>query len=381
MRIALVCPYDWSVEGGVRTHARQLSQRFREWGHAVTVYAPASDPEAADGEVMVMGTPHRVPALGSVARITFSWLYRQVRAELRKSQFDIVHLHEPLAPLLPYFFLRHSNAINIGTFHAAYEGRHMYGYTRPLTRRWFDKLHGRIAVSPAARRLVSAYFPGEFTIIPNGIDFEFWARPREPWPEFQDGKKNILFVGRPEKRKGLDYLLRAYLMLRKRREDIRLIVAGAGDFSRYQEKLAGYDDIVFRPNVPYDELPRYHYTADVMCCPNTGGESQGYVLMEALATGRAVVASDIEGFAGVVTDGEHGVLVPPRSAARLAGAINELLDDEKRRRELGTRGRERASEYSWETVAARVLEYYRQVMSEPSVPEGGRQRLRQSVSQ
>jgi phosphatidyl-myo-inositol alpha-mannosyltransferase len=363
VKIALVCPYDWCVEGGVRTHVRQLAHHFREWGHDVTIFAPASDPDAAKDDITVMGYPRRVRASGSVARITFTWQSRQVKDALAAGNFHIVHIHEPLMPLLPYHFLKHSSAVNIGTFHAAREGgSRIYGYTRPLTKRWFRKLDGKIAVSAAAAGLVSRYFAGYYNIIPNGIDYEYWSERREPLPEFQDGKRNILFVGRPEKRKGLKYLLRAYMMLREQRDDVRLIVVGAGDFGRYERLMRDYDDVVFEANVPYDRLPRFHYSADVMCCPNTGGESQGYVLMEALATGLPVVASNIEGFAGVVTDGLDAVLVPPREPKAIADAIGGLLDDPGRARELGCRGQRRAEDYSWDKVARRVYSYYERVL-------------------
>jgi phosphatidyl-myo-inositol alpha-mannosyltransferase len=227
---------------------------------------------------------------------------------------------------------------------------------------------------------VSRYFAGYYNIIPNGIDYEFWSRPREPWPEFQDGKKNILFVGRPEKRKGLKYLLRAYMQLRECRDDTRLIIVGAGNFLRYQRLMKGYGDVVFRPNVPYEDLPRFHYTADVMCCPNTGGESQGYVLMEALATGLPVVASNIEGFAGVVTDGLDAVLVPPKTEEPLADALNALLDDPERRRELGSHGQRRAEDYSWDKVARRVLSYYERILHEHHVLHRESQTVADSVA-
>ncbi|MEJ5222798.1 MAG: glycosyltransferase family 4 protein, partial [Tepidiforma sp.] len=208
MKIALVSPYDWCVEGGVKTHIRHLAASFRAWGHEVVIFAPASEPGRVRDEVHVMGRPFSMRVSGSVARITFAWKSPEVKRVLQEHRFDVVHLHEPLMPLLPYHFLRYSKAVNVGTFHAAKEGgNRFYGYTTPLTRRWFRKIEGKIAVSPAAVKLVSRYFPGYFNIIPNGIDYEHFAGPAEPFPEFMDGKKNILFVGRPEKRKGLTYLL------------------------------------------------------------------------------------------------------------------------------------------------------------------------------
>lgn len=365
MRIAMVSPYDWCVEGGVKSHIKHLAAYFREWGHEVTIFAPASDPLKARDEIVVMGKPWSMRVSGSVARITFAWKSPEVKRVFQEYRFDVVHLHEPLMPLLPYHFLRYSRAVNVGTFHAAKEGgNRFYGYTTPLTKRWFRKLDGKIAVSPAAVKLVSRYFAGYFNIIPNGIDYEHFATPCEPMEEFVDGKHNILFVGRPEKRKGLKYLLRAYLRLREQVPNTRLIVVGAGDFTRYQRLFARFPDVVFRPNVPYADLPRYYRTATVFCCPNTGNESQGYVLLEALASGAAVVASNIEGFAGVMTHEEEGLLVKPKDPAAIAAAVTRLIKNPRLRKELSLRGTALAQHYSWDNIAHRVLSYYERLLYE-----------------
>ena len=365
MKIAMVSPYDWCVEGGVKSHIKHLAAYFREWGHEVTIFAPASDPLSARDEVVVMGKPWSMRVSGSVARITFAWKSPEVKRVFQEYHFDVVHLHEPLMPLLPYHFLRYSRAVNVGTFHAAKEGgNRFYGYTTPLTKRWFRKLDGKIAVSPAAVKLVSRYFAGYFNIIPNGIDYEHFATPCEPMDEFVDGKHNILFVGRPEKRKGLKYLLRAYLRLREQVPNTRLIVVGAGDFTRYQRLFARFPDVVFRPNVPYTDLPRYYRTATVFCCPNTGNESQGYVLLEALASGAAVVASNIEGFAGVMTHEEEGLLVKPNDPAAIAAAVTRLIKNPRLRRDLSLKGTALAQHYSWDNIAHRVLSYYERLLYE-----------------
>ncbi len=365
MRIALVSPYDWCVQGGVNNHIAHLTRKFREWGHEVTIFAPASDPEQVKNECVVMGRPRSVPVSGSVARITFAWKSPDVKAVLAEGNFDIVHLHEPLMPLLPYHFLRYSSAANVGTFHAAREGgNRLYDYTRPLTRRWFRKLEGKIAVSPAAVALVSRYFAGYFNIIPNGIEYEHFAADHEPLPEFDDGRTNILFVGRPEKRKGLKYLLRAFIQMRQQDPNLRLIVVGAGDLSRYERLMRPFPDVVFRSNVPYNELPRYHRSAHIFCAPNTGNESFGIVLLEAMAAGVAVVASNIEGFAGVITDEIDGVLFRPKDDESLAAAILGLVRDPVRRARIASAGQAQSVHYSWDSVAHRVLSYYERLLYE-----------------
>ncbi|MGH2607956.1 MAG: glycosyltransferase family 4 protein [Tepidiformaceae bacterium] len=377
MKIAMVSPYDWCVEGGVKSHIRHLAEHFREWGHEVTIFAPASDPLMVLGEVTVMGKPRKLRVSGSVARISFNWSSPAVKDALAAGGFDILHLHEPLMPLLPYHFLRYSSAANVGTFHAAKDGgNRFYSYTTTLTRRWFRKLDGKIAVSPAAARLVSRYFAGYYNIIPNGIDYEHFSIPREPLEEFMDGRRNILFVGRPEKRKGLKYVLRAYLRIREQEKDTRLIVVGAGDFTRYENLMRPFPDVVFRSYVPYDELPRYHRSATVFCAPNTGNESQGYVLLEALAAGVPVVASNIEGFAGMVTSEVEAILVTPKDDEAIADAIVRLLRSPGRRKGLSERGQALAAHYSWDNIAHRVMSYYERLLYErQQVAESRRRRI------
>ncbi|MEX2081610.1 MAG: glycosyltransferase family 4 protein, partial [Dehalococcoidia bacterium] len=381
VRIALVSPYDWRVDGGVKAHITHLASHFREWGHEATIFAPASHPARVANECVPMGRPRSMHVSGSVARITFTWSSPAVKRVLGEGAFDIIHLHEPLMPLLPYHFLRYSNAATVGTFHAAKEGgNRFYSYTTPLTRRWFRKLEGKIAVSPAAANLVSRYFQGYFNIIPNGIDFEHFAGPHEPLPEFQDGRLNILFVGRPEKRKGLKYLIRAFLRLREEFPDLRLIIVGAGNFHRYEAAVRGIEGVVFRSNVPYEELPRYHRSADIFCSPATGNESQGIALLEAMAAGVAVVASNIEGFAGVVTHGTEGLLAKPRDEEALASAIVQLIHNPRLRSELAQRGQQQAAHYSWDNIARRVLSYYERLLYEHEQVAAARDRAPRLVA-
>ncbi|MFN0095862.1 MAG: glycosyltransferase family 4 protein [Dehalococcoidia bacterium] len=377
MRIALISPYDWCVPGGVNNHVSHLSHYFRKWGHDVTIFAPASDPESVAGECHVFGrvTPLRVS--GSVARISFSWKSPEAKRLLAEQDFDVMHAHEPLMPLVSYHLFRYSNAVKIGTFHAAKEGgNRFYRMTMFFSRMNWKKLDGKIAVSPAAQRLIDRYYPSTFQIIPNGIEYEHFSREREPLPEFADGKRNILFVGRPEKRKGLRFLLRAYLRVRGQEPNTRLIVVGAGDFSRYSRIMSAFDDVVFRENVPYDELPRYHKSAAVFCCPNTGNESQGYVLLEAMAAGLPVVASNIEGFAGVVTEGIDGILTRPKDVDSIAEALLRVIRDPALGQSLGERGRHTAERYSWDSVARHVLSYYERVIYERTTRDHHQRRRR-----
>ena len=213
MKIAMVSPYDFTWPGGVTAHVAQLARALGRSGHEVQVLAPHSPSrDFQDSDLLVpFGRSVPLPSGGSTARVTLSWwLYPKIRALLKKEQFDIIHLHEPMVPILPLCVLEFSKSVNVGTFHASYSRQHLYRAFQPIIKRWQKRLHGSIAVSPAARRYVNNTFPGEYEIIPNGIDYKHFSANVAPLPQYQDGKLNILFVGRLEKRKGLRYLLEAY---------------------------------------------------------------------------------------------------------------------------------------------------------------------------
>ncbi|HZS94667.1 MAG TPA: glycosyltransferase family 4 protein, partial [Chloroflexota bacterium] len=274
-----------------------------------------------------------------------------------------VHAHEPLMPFLPPTVLRSSNSLNIGTFHAYRGSYYGYFYGRPVLRRVFNKLDGRIAVSRAAKRYVRQYFMAPYKIIPNGVDTgRFDPANVEPVPELADGRPTILFVGRPEKRKGVGYLLRAYPLIKNAFPDARIVVVGAGDWenSPYRAYVERHDmsDIVIVGRVPESDLPRYHRSADVFCAPAISGESFGLVLLEAMASALPIVASDIAGYRDVLTDGVEGLLVPPRDEVQLAEAVCRLLQDRERAQDIGSAGLITARRYSWQSIAEQVLDFY-----------------------
>ena len=360
----MVSPYDFTWPGGVTAHVTQLARELGRSGHEVQVLAPHSPSrESQDADLHVpLGRSVPLPSGGSIARVSLSWwLYPKVRALLRKEQFDVIHLHEPMAPILPLCVLEFSDSVNVGTFHASYARQHLYRITHPIIKRWQQRLHGNIAVSPAARRYVNNTFPGDYEIIPNGIDFKHFSTNVAPMPQYQDGKINILFVGRLEKRKGLRYLLEAYGKLKWDLPNIRLIVVGPGNPDKESYRVMSsqnLQDVEFVGRVSYDDLPRYYASADIFCSPATGAESFGIVLLEAMSASKPVVASDIEGFRGVMTHGEQGLLVPKKDSNALAEALGMLARDPELRRKLGGNGNRLAEEYRWEVVAGRVEAYY-----------------------
>ncbi len=374
MKIALVSPYGFAYPGGVTLHISYLERYFTRMGHEVKVIAPASKGVSSFGERFIpIGRPRPIPTSGSIARITISpWLSSRIKAVLSQEKFDVIHLHEPLMPMLCTTVLRLSQTANIGTFHACH-GRPGYNFAKPvgrwILRRWFRKLDGKIAVSKPAMEFARGHFPGYYNIIPNGVDLDHFSPDVSPIDEFCDGKLNILFVGRLEKRKGLNYLLEAFKQVKQEIPNSRLIIVGPGTRLRHKyEKLvarSGLKDVVFAGFVSYDELPRYYKTADVFCAPATGRESFGIILLEAMAAGKPIVASNIEGYASVVTHGVDGLLVPPKDKETLAQALISVLTDQSLRQEMGAKGRVKALEYSWEHIAQNVLNYYVRVLGEP----------------
>jgi len=374
LKIALVSPYDFSYPGGVVVHISYLEHHFARLGHEVKVIAPASKVVTSFGDRFIpIGSPRPVPTSGSIARVTLSpWLSSRVKAVLDREGFDIIHLHEPLMPMLCTTVLRLSPAANIGTFHAC-SGSPGYALAKPLgtwlLKRWFRRLHGKIAVSKPAMEFAAGYFQGYYNIIPNGVDIDHFSPSSLPIEEFGDGKLNIVFVSRLEKRKGLNHLLGAFSQVKQQVPNSRLIIVGPGTRLRrkYEREIrrSGLKDVIFTGLVSYEELPRYYKTADIFCAPATGRESFGLILLEAMAAGKPIVASNIEGYASVLAHNVDGLLVPPADKEMLARALLSLSTDEALRREMGARGRAKALEYSWERVAQNVLNYYMRVLSEP----------------
>jgi phosphatidylinositol alpha-mannosyltransferase len=366
MKIALVSPYDFASPGGVVSHISCLEQQFTRMGHEVKIIAPASKADIIGDHFIRIGTPRPVPVSGSVARITLSiHLESQIKEVFEREQFDICHLHEPLMPTLCTTVLRLKKCPMVGTFHAS-GGKPWYTMFSPIMKwyldRWFRKLDGRIAVSDIALKYVNTYFPAEYTIIANGVDTKHFNSSVLPLEKFNDGKINILFVGRLEKRKGFDYLLEAYKLIKPEAPDCRLIQAGPGVLlrKRYEKRVRRYglSDVFFTGYANYSDLPRYYKTADIACFPSTGRESQGIVLLEAMSVGKPVVASDIDGYSSVLTDGVEGIAIPPKNAEKLAEALLRLIRDRQLREQMGDRGKPRALQYEWSTIAKKLLDFY-----------------------
>lgn len=372
MKIALVSPYDYPFPGGVTEHISHLQSCFVDEGHEVRILAPSSraDVETSRRDVYRLGkTIIPVPANQSIARLTLSLtLSRRVKQILDQERFDVIHLHEPLVPALPLTVLRFSKTATVATFHVSRDSYFGYLYAKPLLKRFLRKIHGRIAVSVSARDFVYQYFPGDYRIISNGIDVEAFQQERPPLPEPRDGKMNLLFVGRLEKRKGLMYLLRALPHVKYHFPNLRLIVIGAFDEDQMEEyrafvRDAGLTDVIFKGFVSSEEKIRYYQNCDIFCSPAIGRESQGVVLLEAMAARKPVIASAIHGYRTVVRQGQDGLLVPPADVTALAVGLCRLLSDDGLRRRLADAGYEKVQAYSWRKISRQILDVYHEAIA------------------
>jgi phosphatidyl-myo-inositol alpha-mannosyltransferase len=365
MKIGLVSPYDYSHPGGVINHVSYLAHHLLLMGHDVKIIAPVrrKGTQYFDEAVTAVGRPLPVPYGGTTARIPLSpWLPYQVKKVLVKENFDILHLHEPFIPMLCLSMLTESQTVNVGTFHACHDRSIAYWLGQPIMHKLGKKLHGKIVVSQPALTYISKYLPGDYRIIPNGVD-TYHFRPEGPVrEEFKDGKLNILFVGRLEGRKGVPDLIQACGIVKQSFPNFRLIIAGPGIKLRYQyESMARKllnNHAVFTKFVPFSQLPQYYRTADIFCAPATGGESFGIVLLEAMSSGTPVVATNIPGYASVVTNGREGLLAEPGNPKSLAAALLTLLKDKEMRLDMAKNGIITAEKYSWDNVSGQVEKYY-----------------------
>jgi phosphatidylinositol alpha-mannosyltransferase len=370
VKIAQVTPYDFAHPGGVAEHIQHLKAELNGLGHEVVIIAPRSNKGGLEvgKDFYGVGRTVAIPGNKSRVRLTFDvTLYNAVKELLRQEQFDVIHLHEPLTPVLPYMVLLNSRAANVATFHAYRFSNPWYTAFKPYMSFVLGRLDGRIAVSEAAREFVSQYFEGPYSIVPNGIDPKRFSNGIEPFPWALDDTPRILFVGRfNESRKGFKYLLKAMPLIQQQFPKARLLVVGPGDTSRVSSTIErnwirGVD---FIGQVSKEDLPRYYASATVVCAPSIERESFGLILLESMASGKPTVATRIPGYAGVLTHEHDGLMVPPVDSQALALAIVRVLADRELRQRLAHNGLETAASYAWSKVAKQVLSMYEQAVSD-----------------
>lgn len=365
MKIGIVCPYSWGVPGGVQFHVRDLSEELMRRGHTVSVLVPGGDEDAAPPYVVKAGRPVPVPYNGSVARILFGpRAAARVRRWLTDGAFDVVHIHEPGTLSLGLLATWWTDMPVVATFHAALSRSRAMSAAHGILQSAFEKLSARIAVSEEARRTLVEHLGGDAVLIPNGLYVDrFRVSPR---PEWQGDGGTLSFLGRvDEPRKGLPVLLAAWPTIRAKMPGVRLLVAGPGDVDEIRRTIPAEHrgSVTFLGAVSDEDKAAMLASSDLYVAPHTGGESFGIVLVEAMAAGAPVLASDLVAFRAVLDDGRLGALVPVGDADAVAAEACALLADERRRRQYREAASVAVRRYDWSEITTEVLAVYEMVMA------------------
>jgi phosphatidylinositol alpha-mannosyltransferase len=363
MRIGMVCPYSFDVPGGVQSHVLQLAEVMRGRHHDVSVLAPSSPHVDLPDYVVSGGKAVPIPYNGSVARLRFGpATHRKVKRWLADGNFDVLHLHEPNAPSLSMLALMIAEGPIVATFHTSTTKSLTLSVFQGILRPWHEKIVGRIAVSDLARRWQMEALGSDAVEIPNGVGVASFAHAPllDGYPR---SGKTVLFLGRfGEPRKGMAVLLRALPALVERFPDLQLLIVGRGDADELREEagaLAAH--LRFLGQVDDAEKASALRSADVYCAPNTGGESFGIVLVEAMAACTPVVAGDLDAFRRVLLDGEAGRLVAVDNAQALAEGITEVLEDDELRSRYVRAANAAVRRYDWSVVAQQIMRVYETV--------------------
>lgn len=363
MRIGMVCPYSFDVPGGVQAHVVELAQVFIERGHEVSVLAPAGSGVPLPDFVVSAGPALAIPYNGSVSRVTFSpHAYRELRRWIDDGRFDVLHVHEPNAPSLSMLSLVVADGPIVTTFHTSTTKSLFLSVFQGVLRPYHERIKGKIAVSELARRWQMESLGSDAVEIPNGINVPFFA-DATPLDGYPRPGRTILFLGRyGEPRKGIDVLMRALPRIVDAFPEVTVLVVGGGNEAALRRRAGEFADrLVFLGLVDDATKARALRSADVYCAPNLGGESFGIVLVEAMAAGAAVIASDLNAFRRVLDNGRAGRLAEVGSADGLATAVIDLLTDDNAREEQIRVGEQQAWRYDWSRVADEIMRVYETV--------------------
>lgn len=366
MRIGIVCPYAWDVPGGVQVHIRDLTEELMSRGHFVTVLAPAEDDSGLPDYVVNAGRPLAVPYNGSVAKINFGiGPLNAARDWIRDNDLDVMHVHEPMSPGLSILAIWAATGPIVATWHSSIEKSRALSAGYFVAQTVMEKVRGRIAVSELARRTLVDHLGGDAVLIPNGVNCSKYAEA-DPLPGYPREGKSLMFLGRiDEPRKGLPILLAALPSIIEEHPDLRLIVVGPGEVEKLRATLSEdlRDRIEFLGLAPEpDKISAFH-SVDLYVAPNTGGESFGIVLLEAMASRTAVLASDLVSFSLVLAGGDAGAMFRNEDSADLAAKAKALLADDEGRAELAERGYDRSWLFDWGRVTDEILDVYTAVTS------------------
>jgi phosphatidylinositol alpha-mannosyltransferase len=361
IRIGMVCPYGWDTPGGVQSHMRDLAEYLIGEGHFVSVLAPISDDTIEFEDYVVnAGKPISIPVNGSVARVLFGPLASsRAKQWIASGDFDLLHLHEPAIPSLSLLACSAAEGPIVGTFHVSTPKKKAIYAIGPILEPIVEKLTARIAVSELARSTLKDHFETDAVVIPNGIDGQKYANAQVS-SEYS-GPKTIGFMGRfEEPRKGLQVLIDSLAIVARFIPDVRYLIAGPGDSEEFMKKLNPQlrSRITFLGRLSDKQKESFLKSVEIYVAPNTGGESFGIILTEALSAGTAVIASDIPAFKAVLENGEVGDLFKNEDSADLAKAIVGLLRDDDRRKKLASDGKLSAQKYDWQVVAEQIESVY-----------------------
>jgi phosphatidyl-myo-inositol alpha-mannosyltransferase len=365
LRIGIVCPYSWDIPGGVQAHVRDLAETLIGLGHLVSVLAPG-DEEAPElpPYVVAAGKTVPIPYNGSVARLQFGLVSAtRVRRWLRDGEFDVVHVHEPAPPSLSLLTVLLADVPLVATFHSSTTRSRFLSMFDGVVQAVLERLSGRIAVSQAARKMIMVHLGADAVVIPNGVRVSAYAQagPLPGYPRPIENSGTIGFIGRYEEpRKGMSVLLEAMSQLVLTRPGLRLLVAGRGDEQAFVKALPPdiSDSVVMLGVVDEAVKASMLRSIDVYVAPNTGGESFGIILLEAMSARTPIVASDLDAFRRVLDDGRSGVLFTNRDAQALATTLDRLLAEPALRWQLAEASAEVVRPYDWNVVSTQILRVY-----------------------
>jgi phosphatidylinositol alpha-mannosyltransferase len=362
-RIGIVCPYGWDTPGGVQSHVGDLAQYLIRQGHYVSVLAPAIDEDNLPDFVTSAGRPIAIPYNGAVARVLFGPIaFSRVRQWIANGNFDVLHLHEPAIPSISLLACWAAEGPMVGTFHAAAKRQKVTFAVAPILEPVIEKLTARIAVSEAARETLTEHLETDAIVVPNGIYADLY---RDGVIDQRWTGNTLGFIGRfEEKRKGLDVLVAALPSIIAKFPDLKVFVAGPGDAQEVLKEIDPYlhSRFEFLGRISESEKANFLASVGLYIAPNTGGESFGIILAEALAGGASVVASDIPAFDSLLGHGAYGTLFTSEDSQDLAKKVISLLGDEESRRAIAQRGKKYAQEFDWDVVAEKIYDVYEMAM-------------------
>ena len=362
-RIGIVCPYGWDTPGGVQSHVGDLAQYLIRQGHYVSVLAPAIDEDNLPDFVTSAGRPIAIPYNGAVARVLFGPIaFSRVRHWISNGNFDVLHLHEPAIPSISLLACWAAEGPMVGTFHAAAKRQKVTFAVAPILEPVIEKLTARIAVSEAARETLTEHLETDAIVVPNGI---YADRYRDGVIDQRWTGNTLGFIGRfEEKRKGLDVLVAALPSIIAQFPDLKVFIAGPGDAQEVLKEIDPYlhSRFEFLGRISESEKANFLASVGLYIAPNTGGESFGIILAEALAAGASVVASDIPAFDSLLGHGAYGTLFASEDSQDLAKKVITLLGNEEGRKAIAQRGKKYAQEFDWDVVAEKIYDVYQMAM-------------------